>query len=513
MPTDPWAAFPAVSSPQASADPWAAFPTVQAASAHPPTTPPEDTSLSGRWAASAPRRDAVLKSLLSTLVGTYDLGSHVIPGSNGPLSARQILQADPSNPSAPNITPTAEERPVYDAANLAQFLIPGPAGKGKAVMAADAGISALLTAMQGGNAEETAQAGLVSGVARPLLGLLGRGAVNVLGKAGDKGKAFTEFLAERMKESALHGYKEVLKPTTLENKAITQRIAPEMIDRGITALSRERMLGNATANVERFGTQIDSAIEALPQEARIRTRPLLDAMAAEKKGFQTGERTVTRQAPVGHGADGSLNLDANGAPAMRTVTETVPVYADPKPVKIIDGLAKIVADHGDEMTPDQVIKLRRIYDKQIAQAKGFAGKTLREGSEIDAKKELTSAIRAELGKQFPDLDKLNKEFSFWKNVEHVVGATVERTASQSPPLGETVMKAGVVSGALAGGSSAVAPAAVLGGLYRATNTTAWRTHSAVFKTKVADALAKGNFDEVMRLLNQIGAGATASARP
>lgn len=503
-------------------------------STSPPTTiPPEPPgplgsgSLSERWAAAAPRRDAALggitKSLLSTLVGVYDLPGQVADFVSPPqrsltdlmldrqprrrMTAREALAADPSNPSAPNITPTEAEQPIYTGANIAQFLAPTPAGKGPAATyALEAGLSALLTGLQGGTAEETAQAGVVSGAARPLLGLLGRGVVAAVGKAGDKGKALQQFLAERMKESALHGYKEVLKPATRENKAITQRIAPEMIDRGVTGLTRERMLADAAKKVERFGGEVDAAIDALPKEAVIRTRPILDHMAEAKAAFKTGEETVTRQVPSGV-------LDQTGKPIMREVSEQVPIYADAKAVRTIDGLAKIVARHGDSMTPDQIIKLRRIFDDQIAQAKGFHGKTLREGSEIEAKRELAGAIRGELAKQFPDLAKVNREFSFWSNVEKVLGETVERTASQSKPLGETVVKGALAGGAVAGGAEMVVPAATAGLLWRATQSTAWRTHSAVYKTKVANALSSGNWDEVARLLNQVAAGGVGAAKP
>jgi hypothetical protein len=104
---------------------------------------------------------------MSMLTGVYDLPRNIYNAVNPPernltdvmmgreaqrpMTAREILAADPSNPSAPTIEPTPEEEGGYMAGNMAAFLLPTPAGKGPLLAAGLAGAqTALTTHLQGG---------------------------------------------------------------------------------------------------------------------------------------------------------------------------------------------------------------------------------------------------------------------------------------------------------------------------------------------------------------------------
>jgi hypothetical protein len=106
----------------------------------------------------------------------------------------------------------------------------------------------------------------------------------------------------------------------------------------------------------------------------------------------------------------------------------------------------------------------------------------------------------------PDIAKINKEFSFWKNAQKVVDETVLRRTGQAKPLGRKLMgTAGVILGGVLGGGSggptgslagAIAGKTIMDKLEQLTTSTAWGTVSAVNKDRLADALAKGSGAEV-----------------
>jgi hypothetical protein len=51
------------------------------------------------------------------------------------------------------------------------------------------------------------------------------------------------------------------------------------------------------------------------------------------------------------------------------------------------------------------------------------------------------AIREQLGQQFPDIDALNKDYSFLRNVNRVVSDTITRRTGQAKPLGQKLAQA------------------------------------------------------------------------
>lgn len=121
------------------------------------------------------------------------------------------------------------------------------------------------------------------------------------------------------------------------------------------------------------------------------------------------------------------------------------------------------------------------------------------------------AIREELGEQLPDIDALNKEYSFWKNGNQVVLDTVTRRVGQAKPLGQKLASA---AGTAAGYATGRVGGAVLGleamtALEKLTTSTAWGTVSAVMKSKLADAIASGNTSAIIDLATRLGATTAA----
>jgi hypothetical protein len=271
-----------------------------------------------------------------------------------------------------------------------------------------------------------------------------------------------EAVAGALRESGAKDISQVLGPTTKENKAITQKIAPEIAGRSIFAWTRKGLSERAEREAEQAGQKVDQAYMALGPDERVPTQPILDHFEQSKQAFMSAEGKVLDQAAIDR----------------------------------VDALKQVVAQFGPDVSPGDIVKLRRLWDKQIAAAHGFYGKTVAEGSALDAKREAADAIRSELAQQYPDLDKINKEFSFWANVRKVIGETVTRKESQAPPLGETVLAAGGLAHAGAPG------AAAWWGLRKVLTSTAWNTASASLKFKIADLLADGKTEQAATLAGQ-----------
>jgi len=95
-----------------------------------------------------------------------------------------------------------------------------------------------------------------------------------------------------------------------------------------------------------------------------------------------------------------------------------------------------------------------------------------------------AAIRVELGKQFSDIDALNKEYSFRKNADTLIAAIITRRTGQVKPLGQKLMgAAGTAAGYAAGGfGGAVLGREAMQAVEKAITSTAWNTVSAGMKS-------------------------------
>lgn len=293
-----------------------------------------------------------------------------------------------------------------------------------------------------------------------------------LEKAGGK-------LAGALKGSAEKQMTEALAPTTIKMKRTAEKVVPGMLERGVTAFTRKGLQAKAGGMLEKAGAALDAELATIPAKSRIPFRPVLKALEDAKNEFMVAGTKVA---------------------------------AEPKAIEAIDGIKKVITDvakgHGDNVPFESMRSLRQIWDAAVARAKSGKGFLMDElgNFSLDAKKTGSNAIRKELATKFPNLAKVNAEYSFWKGVTDVVDATVERTASHGTPLGEKVATAaGVAGGMAAGGPAKAAEAgAVMKAIHGLANSTAWKTMSAVNKAKLAKAMMSGNAADVLALVARLG---------
>lgn len=357
--------------------------------------------------------------------------------------------------------------------------------------AVEATAGAGLSAMQGGDATT----GAALSAAMPVAG------------------RFANSLAPKLQEAARKQVVQALGPTKERFKAMAERLAPEMLRRGIRG-SRESVLAHAAEAAEVAGEQIEAAIEQYGGR-QVGTDAVVKALETAKDAFRTFKRMAPDEAVrrgLVENADGAFKM-RNGARLSDDGMVEVPVVFEARAIRQLDGLQKIIGELGPEARVDQLIAVRRAWDRVVDQAGGFAhraggavGMPLKDSSEAWAKREATSAIRKLLNDEVPELTALNKEYSFWKSLEDVLAQTLKRTQPQGPGLTREVAGA---AAAAAGSGSGVGTAVALqkvGKMAHSVFTSPrWRLASAQAKDALAEAIASGRVSNIATALSRIGA--------
>jgi len=372
------------------------------------------------------------------------------------------------------------------------------------------------------------------------------------------------FAANPLRKAALTQYERALAPTTVQNKAITQKIAPEMIQKGVYG-SLEGMQGQAQAQAAALVPKLDAAIDAIPDDelavllkkyespaiplgtekeisqglAQKRAQEQIGSMAStlpsgvlkpnpivEDIGTQAGALPANKL--FGPKAGTGLELGVIPGPlhgALRDTSQALESLkqnyivdgkiANPTAVSAIQGVQDIVSQFGNSVSPQSIRKLRKIFDDPVAKAGGFVGNDLSGRYTLLAQEAAGNSLRKLLANASPDVAALNHEMNFWLNVERVTSASAQRQTGQSggllkifTPLAAAGAGAGIgyEMGAHAGLESA--GAVVLTGLAtKIVRSAAWRTASAVTKNALADALARGDVGQVAALAARFGVAA------
>lgn len=283
--------------------------------------------------------------------------------------------------------------------------------------------------------------------------------------------------ASATKNRAIQDIASVLSPTTKLNKQITQKIAPELAQRTPIALTRQGLLSKYEAFQSQAGEKLGEAYDALPANAKVEVANLFDGL--QKK------------------------IDA------LTINGVVPSTAQPR-VNALQTMMKDLANIGVEVSPDgtqvfadvaNVRSLRQILDDSIQASKKNFSPSEFDSARLAANKQLANSIRDELGQQFPDIGKLNKDYSFWSKASQVLRDTIERKTGQSGILrkmGEGVL--GVLSGSTTG--HPIIGAAIWSGLAELIHSPMWKTANARLKSAIAKGLENGDEAGLHTLIQQ-----------
>lgn len=278
------------------------------------------------------------------------------------------------------------------------------------------------------------------------LGPFAKPALNLTKKAG-----------EAIVGSAERTFGQALAPTTKAAKAATEKITPQALKEGIVGTTGQ-IIKKARKGMEKAGQDIEDFGELVGTTG---VKKLEDVFSKAKEQFRVNDVIVNK----------------NAVAAIDEVADTV----------------RQLADEAGEVPREALRAVRRIWDTEVAQAGGFLGKTLKEGSDIAIKKLGSDTIRNLLAEEVPNLKKLNANFNFYRNLLDVAEATKARRVGQSNFLRKG---AGMITGAVLGKGTGVpfgefagaAAGEVLGNIG---GSTFFKSLSAAAKNKLGQALVDG----------------------
>lgn len=285
--------------------------------------------------------------------------------------------------------------------------------------------------------------------------------------AGAFGEVIGKF-SKKQKEKAVKLFTEALAPTTKEMKAKAAKVVPELIERKQVGRLKKLEAVAETKRIE-VGTKLDELYEALPADAKLKVEPVINEVTQWQQQYVVKGKIINSKA-----------------------------------VKLGDDLKEVFTQFGKEMDVEDMRKVRQILDEEIALGKGFTADVV---TKLDTrvKREATDAIRVELAKDYPNIDRFNKEYSFWRNVDDIVGATIKRKAPQRGVIAKGVGKVlGGILGSTIGPKGTMAGMWVGGKLSQVFGSAAWKTRSAIFRNNFADAIVQGDIDKILNTLRILG---------
>lgn len=420
--------------------------------------------LSGARSAVADTLIGGAKGAANTAIGLGEL-VHRIPGVSNAVDslygqpglskqafgeARQMVA--PSN-TAQSVGRTAEQ--------MGEFFLP-VGGAGKVGTLAEIGKSGALTLAQGGSPTAAGVNMALSAAIPAAAALLSRSAKSL--NAG----------AEKSMAQALGA-------TTDAMKTKAERLAPQMLERGISG-SRQQMLEQAQAAVKQIGPQIGNAYKA----------------AAE-----TGS-TVSRDV-----VQGTMEFALDAFTTKSATGGRIPIPGAEQMVKRVQFLADRVGHLPADIPVDEAARITTAWQHLVDKG-GFYGQkigaTPSDNAAAWALKKGSEEMRTLLEEAVPNVEKLNESYSFWKPLSDVLRKTTRRTQSQTGGLYATIGgAAGAGVGAMAGG-----PMGSIGGMFagrklvQLAQSPAFRTQvSAPMKKAVSDAIMAGDPDGLARATARI----------
>lgn len=266
-----------------------------------------------------------------------------------------------------------------------------------------------------------------------------------------------------IRKNAVKQYSEALGATTRELKVKTEKVVPELLDRGVHgSLNKISAMSDNLLDVS--GKAVKKAEDGIPVFANSKTNQVAKRASDLKKTFIVNGKVFDQEA-----------------------------------VASIDKVVNTITQYGNEIPDAQLIKIRRLLDKSIHTAnKNF---TKSEGLSLatEAKQGMANTIRGILNTNHPKLGAANKEFNLWSDVNKIVNASLERKSSQSGGITRFIapMIAGGAGFAGGGSASAIAGYFATQQAIKLFQSTGYKSLSAVNKSRLANYLASGKIKEAM----------------
>jgi hypothetical protein len=340
-------------------------------------------------------------------------------------------------------------------------------------------------------------------------------------------KAFKD-IPEALKEKAVAQFSKVFtggaKNVSKEVEYLVKDVVPKMLDRGQKIITKSGFINKAGDEARKAGMAIDAVMDTIPDAKKVVMEPIISSAREVANKFTvegvenlksakeisdavfsnvlSKNPTIANEvAKAGFSKDALVNVIKNKLSKGEVVNGLEElmkkVIAEPDEYKYANELIDIMEQLGDEVSFKSVRNLRQIWDKSLKKSGRYAGKTVEEGSKLSIKSSMTDAIRDELAKAEPRLDKVNKEYNFWKNAEKLTKISKGNKVGLVENALKVMTTYGGIRGIVGGVAKLLSPKNIIPalgvGAIKLFKSPAYRTLSATQKYKLAEYIAKGDF--------------------
>ena len=344
-----------------------------------------------------------------------------------------------------------------------------------------------------------------------------------------------DLASQKLKQSAVNKLVSVMKPQGEVMPAVAEDAAKALLSRSpkeYLAVTRGQFFRRAVAKQQASGKALAVAEKQVSDD-------IIDADLVNKTKQSIDAYRATLFGPPIHPAGVSGPVIVQGLytdPKLKVINE-IEQDLDARFPAVRNNPALVSADNpnGAELVPGTGQLSRgslRFSKQQIdnnlreigAFSKGVASKSglldAEQSSAVVAKRKMADVFRDTLNEDKPDIAKLNNDYHLMTQVVDSMSKSVFKEGKEAPPslwqeawharFLQWLAKAGPATALIGGathyeGGDAKTMASVTGAmlaLTSATRTTAWKTVSAATKSKIADALASRNFEEVAKLATE-----------
>lgn len=275
-------------------------------------------------------------------------------------------------------------------------------------------------------------------------------------------------LAPRLLQGAEKNVSRIFGATTRPLKQLTEKITPQFIEKAPSFFSRKGLQEVAKASIQKTGDLLEEALKVIKPNATSPTEPILNAIERAKNEFVVDGKVINAE-----------------------------------PYQKLNSIQEIVRQFGDNISDQSLKKIRQIWDTAVTAGGKTFGRTISEGTQLSAQREGANAIRNELAKKYPEVAKVNAEYSFWKNVDQIIGATLERTKSQVGGLRRPIARvAGEVVGLPGGPVGSVVTGEVASRLQQLFDSALYNRVAMSTKRELSRLLSSDKAEQALKLLEK-----------
>jgi len=283
--------------------------------------------------------------------------------------------------------------------------------------------------------------------------------------------------SSKLKGGAVKLYEKIFNPTSKESKALAEKTLDRLINEEGYIKSISELKDEAGKKSTIYGKEIDNWFLSLPKGSKTETKSILDNLFNLRGKYKVGGVDINEQ-------------------GIKAVDEA------------INSLTRL--SKNGEIETSNLRKLRQIWDEHYNISKGFDDiasykkKVQRLGAD---------SIRDVLAKNNPILAEINRNFTFWRNVESLAEYTSKKGGGKLTKFGTTALGSGLgaYTGGKEGGIEGILTGAVVGGslansLNRLISSPSFRSLTAKQLNNLSEFIMYGNKEGLQLFINRIISG-------